>query len=89
MDEACRGQTVKEDNKSEDLLSSSTFDQMDQSAVQSRKSISSVGTSTQPSDPQTSSGSQIDHPEFVNHGKFADIFMHMCLIFDLLYISNS
>ncbi|KAF7830291.1 uncharacterized protein G2W53_012624 [Senna tora] len=57
------GQTVKEDKRSEHLLSSSTIE-MDQSAAQSQKSISSssIGTSNKPSNPQ------IDHPEFVNHG---------------------
>lgn len=73
------GQTVKEDEKSEDFSSSSTFE-MDQSAAQSQKSISSIGISNQPSDPQTNAASQIDHPEFVNHGKFVVIYAYASLI---------
>lgn len=89
MDGASKGQTMSEDKRAEDLLSSSTIE-MDQSAAQSVKSISSIGTSKQPSDPQTSAGSQTDNPEFVNHGKFAVIYKCipylLVLLFELLYL---
>ncbi|XP_061376454.1 uncharacterized protein LOC133318464 [Gastrolobium bilobum] len=60
-------QTVNKDNGSEDFWSSSTFE-MDHSAAQSQRSISSTGISNNPSDPQSSADSQIGPPEFVNHG---------------------
>ncbi|ESW09017.1 hypothetical protein PHAVU_009G093300 [Phaseolus vulgaris] len=49
---------------SEDFWSSSALE-IDQWAFQSQKSISSI---VMPSDPQSSSGIQIDSPEFVNDG---------------------
>jgi len=51
---------------SEDFWSSSALE-IDQWAFQSQKSISSI---VMPSDPQSSSGIQIDSPEFVNDGKY-------------------
>ncbi|KAK7311105.1 hypothetical protein RJT34_09012 [Clitoria ternatea] len=68
MDEASKGlrtqgQTVSKDNGSEDFWSSSTFE-----LDQSQRSISSAVTSNNASDPQSSSGSQLCPPEFVNHG---------------------
>lgn len=66
-----QSQTVNKDNRSEDFWSTSTPD-MDHSAAQSQRSISSIGISNNASDPQSSAGSQTG-PEFVNHGKFAVI----------------
>ncbi|KAK4277167.1 hypothetical protein QN277_015206 [Acacia crassicarpa] len=60
------GQTVRED-RLEDLSSSCIFE-MDPSASQSQENSLSIGTSNQPSDPQTSTYPQIDHPVFINHG---------------------
>ncbi|KAL1353228.1 uncharacterized protein LOC107605355 isoform X1 [Arachis ipaensis] len=62
-----QGQTVNKDNRTEDIWSSSTFE-MDNSAAQSQRSISSIVMSNNPSDPQSSTGSEIGPAEFVNHG---------------------
>lgn len=68
-----QGQTMNKDNRSEDFWSSSAIE-MDHSATQSQRSISSIAVSNHPSDPQTESADiQNDPPEFVNHGKFAVI----------------
>ncbi|KAK7351390.1 hypothetical protein VNO77_10802 [Canavalia gladiata] len=72
MDEASKGvrnqgQAMNKDNISEDFWSSSAFE-VDQSALQSQRSISPIGISNQPSDPQSSADIQIDSPEYVNHG---------------------
>lgn len=72
MDEASTGlrtqdETVTKVDRSEDFWSSSTFE-LDHSAAQSQRSISSIGTSNNLSDPQSSGGSQSGPPEFVNHG---------------------
>lgn len=61
---------VRRNSVSEDFWSSSTFE-MDNSAVQSQISISSIGTSNQaPLDQQGFDGSVSNPSEFVNHGKF-------------------
>ncbi|KAL4372105.1 hypothetical protein AHAS_Ahas06G0232500 [Arachis hypogaea] len=67
-----QGQTVNKDNRTEDIWSSSTFE-MDNSAAQSQRSISSIVMSNNPSDPQSSTGSEIGPAEFVNHGKFSSV----------------
>ncbi|KAG4382621.1 hypothetical protein GLYMA_14G116900v4 [Glycine max] len=72
MDEASKGlrtqgQTVTKVDGSEDFWSSSTF-KLDHSAAHSQRSISSIGMPNNPSDPQSSGGSQTGPPEFVNHG---------------------
>lgn len=77
MDEASKGlrtqdETVTKVDISEDFWSSSTFE-LDHSAAQSQRSISSIGTLNNHSDPQSSGGSQSGPAEFVNHGKFAVI----------------
>ncbi|KAG4382625.1 hypothetical protein GLYMA_14G116900v4 [Glycine max] len=71
MDEASKGlrtqgQTVTKVDGSEDFWSSSTF-KLDHSAAHSQRSISSIGMPNNPSDPQSSGGSQTGPPEFVNH----------------------
>lgn len=68
-----QAQTMNKDNRSEDFWSSSAIE-LDHSATQSQRSISSIVVSSHPSDPQCSDGIQTDPPEFVNHGKFAVIF---------------
>lgn len=60
---------MNKDNRSEDYWTSSAFE-IDPGALQSQKSISSIGI---PSDPQSSAGIQIDSPEYVNYGKFSVI----------------
>ncbi|TKY58146.1 hypothetical protein E2542_SST15202 [Spatholobus suberectus] len=62
-----QGQRVTKVDGSEDCWSSSTFE-LDHSAAQSQRSISSTGISNNPSDPQSRGGSQSGPPEFVNHG---------------------
>uniref|UniRef100_A0A5B6ZNW5 Gag1-like clamp domain-containing protein n=1 Tax=Davidia involucrata TaxID=16924 RepID=A0A5B6ZNW5_DAVIN len=62
-----QGQTVKKSNITEDFWSSST-NEMDNSAVQSQRSISSISTSNQTLDPQSGAGSTSNPAEFVNHG---------------------
>lgn len=61
-----REQAVKKPTYTEDFWSTSTGD-MDNSAIQSQRSISSISTSNQTVDPHISSGSK--PAEFVNHGK--------------------
>ncbi|XP_050268435.1 uncharacterized protein LOC126712933 isoform X3 [Quercus robur] len=59
---------VRRNSVSEDFWSSSTFE-MDNSTVQSQRSISSIGTSNQaPLDQQGFDGSVSNASEFVNHG---------------------
>jgi len=75
MDEASKGlrtqeQTVTKVDGSDGFWSSSTSE-LDHSVAHSQRSISSIGTSNNPSDPQSSGGSQSGPTEFVNHGKFA------------------
>ncbi|XP_068336107.1 uncharacterized protein [Pyrus communis] len=60
------GQTVKKPSISEDFWTTSTWD-MDNSAVQSQGSISSISTN-QILDPHGGSGSSSTPAEFVNHG---------------------
>ncbi|KAI9106362.1 hypothetical protein K1719_021890 [Acacia pycnantha] len=67
IDGKSKCQTVKEDRLLEDMSSSCTFE-MDPCATQSQENTSSMGTSNQPSDPQTSAYPQSDHPVFINHG---------------------
>ncbi|KAK7283082.1 hypothetical protein RIF29_12352 [Crotalaria pallida] len=73
MDEASKGlrtesHEVKKDNRSEDYWFSSTSEIGRYDPAESQRSISSIGISSHPSDPQSSAGIQIDPPEFVNHG---------------------
>lgn len=82
MDEASKGlrnqgQTVTKDDGSSDFWSSNTME-MDHSAAQSLRSVSSTATSNYPSDPQSSVVSQTAPPEFVNHGKFVFICL-LCI----------
>lgn len=72
-----QGQTVKKASISEDFWTTSTCD-MDNSAVQSQGSISSVSASNQTLDPHGSAASANAPSEFVNHGKF--------LVFKLLLL---
>ncbi|XVE52203.1 hypothetical protein DITRI_Ditri02bG0104100 [Diplodiscus trichospermus] len=62
-----QGQTVRKASISEDFWTTSTCD-MDNSAVQSQGSISSVSASNQTLDPQGSAASTHAPSEFVNHG---------------------
>ncbi|XP_062165410.1 uncharacterized protein LOC133871951 isoform X2 [Alnus glutinosa] len=62
-----QGQSVKKPSVSEDFWSTSTCE-MDNSAVQSRRSISSIGTSNQVLVPQGCPGSVSNPSEFINHG---------------------
>ncbi|XP_073009035.1 uncharacterized protein [Typha latifolia] len=61
-----QGRTVKKPSVSEDFWSTSTYE-MENSAVQSQRSISSISTSAQPLD-QHGAASSSNPPEFVNHG---------------------
>ncbi|XP_058201816.1 uncharacterized protein LOC131316461 isoform X1 [Rhododendron vialii] len=62
-----RGQAVKKPSISEDFWSTSTCE-MDNSAVQSQRSVSSMSTSNLPLDPYSNVGSTSNPTEFVNHG---------------------
>ncbi|XP_012073192.1 uncharacterized protein LOC105634861 isoform X4 [Jatropha curcas] len=62
-----RGQAVKKPSISEDFWTTSTCD-MDNSAVQSQGSMSSISTVNQTLDPHGGSSSTIAPSEFVNHG---------------------
>ncbi|PSS11158.1 AT-rich interactive domain-containing protein [Actinidia chinensis var. chinensis] len=59
-----RGQTVKKASISEDFWSTGTCE-MDNSAIQSQRSVSSMSTSNPPLDPHSSTSNPT---EFVNHG---------------------
>lgn len=63
-----KGLAVRKPSISEDFWTTSTWD-MDNSAVQSQGSISSISTN-QTLDPHGGSGSNSAPAEFVNHGKF-------------------
>ncbi|KAK9102007.1 hypothetical protein Sjap_019261 [Stephania japonica] len=62
-----QGRTVKKPSLSEDFWSTSTCD-MDNSAIQSQRSVSSISISNQAHDPHSGAGSTSSPPEFVNHG---------------------
>ncbi|XP_057967922.1 uncharacterized protein LOC131157637 isoform X2 [Malania oleifera] len=62
-----QGRTVKRGSISEDFWSSSTCE-MDNSAIQSQRSISSISTSNQPTNHFSGGGSTGSNSEFVNHG---------------------
>ncbi|XP_021672561.1 uncharacterized protein LOC110659025 isoform X3 [Hevea brasiliensis] len=64
-----QGQTVKKPSISEDFWTTSTCD-MDNSAVQSQGSMSSISTINQIHDPHGGSSSTNAPSEFVNHGLF-------------------
>jgi len=93
MDEASKGLRTRELAVTKvdgpDGFWSSSTSELDHSAAHSQRSISSIGKSNNPSDPQSSGSSQSGPPEFVNHGKFAPIcslsvgsllWKHSCLI---------
>ncbi|XP_047329575.1 uncharacterized protein LOC124932910 [Impatiens glandulifera] len=64
-----QGRAVKKASISEDFWSTSACDQIDNSTLQSQRSMSSIRSSNQPPEPNTSAGGIIDHPtEFINHG---------------------
>ncbi|PIN09871.1 hypothetical protein CDL12_17559 [Handroanthus impetiginosus] len=62
-----QGQRVKKRSLTEDFWSTSSGD-MDNSAFPSHRSISSISTSNQTVDTQTSAGGTSNTSEFVNHG---------------------
>ncbi|KAF8400637.1 hypothetical protein HHK36_013936 [Tetracentron sinense] len=62
-----QGRTVKEPSISDDFCSTSTYE-MDNSAVQSQRSVSSISTSNQTFDPHSATGGTSNPSEFVNHG---------------------
>lgn len=64
-----QGHRVKKHSITEDFWSSSTCE-MDNSTFPSQRSVSSISTSNQVLDPNSSSGSTSNPPEFVNHGKY-------------------
>ncbi|KAA3479428.1 Germin-like protein subfamily 1 member 15 [Gossypium australe] len=73
-----QGQTVRKASISEDFWTASTCD-MDNSAVQSQGSISSISTSNQTLDLHGSVATANAPAEFVNHGKFSAPKL-LCLI---------
>ncbi|KAL9330868.1 hypothetical protein ACSQ67_000478 [Phaseolus vulgaris] len=79
MDEASKGLRTRELAVTKvdgpDGFWSSSTSELDHSAAHSQRSISSIGKSNNPSDPQSSGSSQSGPPEFVNHGKFAPIWL--------------
>jgi len=66
-----QGRSVKRRNLSNDFWSSSPHE-MENSALQSRHSMSSISTAAQPND-QHASGSSSSPNEFVNQGKLVNI----------------
>lgn len=62
-----QGRTVKKPSLSEDFWTSENCE-VDNSAIQSQRSLSSISMSNQPLDPSSSTGSTSNHDEFVNHG---------------------
>ncbi|CAK9154379.1 unnamed protein product [Ilex paraguariensis] len=62
-----QGRVVNKPSISEDFWSTSTWE-MDNSTVQSKRSISSVSVSTQNLSQYSGTGSTSNHSEFINHG---------------------
>ncbi|XP_010696265.1 uncharacterized protein LOC104908799 isoform X2 [Beta vulgaris subsp. vulgaris] len=62
-----QGRAVKKSSLTQDIWSSSTYE-MDNSAVQSQRSISSISASNQNLDPHGGSGSASNPSEYVNNG---------------------
>ncbi|KAE8056372.1 hypothetical protein FH972_013150 [Carpinus fangiana] len=74
-----QGQSVKKPSVSEDFWSTSTCE-MDNSIVQSRRSISSISASNPVLDPQGCPGSVSNPSEFINHGNYRLDSIVACLI---------
>ncbi|KAG6490128.1 hypothetical protein ZIOFF_051411 [Zingiber officinale] len=74
-----QGQTVRKPNFSEDFWSTSTYE-MENSGVQSQRSVSSISTSAQPFDHHGGAGSTSNPSEFVNHGNNNIILVPKCLL---------
>ncbi|CDP10417.1 unnamed protein product [Coffea canephora] len=64
-----QGRLVKKPSISEDFWSTSTCD-LENSMVQSQRSMSSISISNQSLSQQGGTGNSINHSEFVNHGKY-------------------
>ncbi|KNA18651.1 hypothetical protein SOVF_068880 isoform A [Spinacia oleracea] len=62
-----QGRTVKKSSRRKETWSSGTYE-MDNSAIQSQRSVSSMSTSNQNVDPHGGSGSTSNPSEFVNNG---------------------
>ncbi|KAL0924254.1 hypothetical protein M5K25_005070 [Dendrobium thyrsiflorum] len=62
-----QGQSIRKPGLSDDFWSTSTYE-MENSGVQSQRSISSISTSTQTLDSHGGTGSTSNPSEFVNHG---------------------
>ncbi|KAH0450229.1 hypothetical protein IEQ34_020921 [Dendrobium chrysotoxum] len=62
-----QGQSVRKPSISDDFWSTSTYE-MENSGVQSQRSISSISASVRAFDPYSGAGSSTNTPEFVNHG---------------------
>lgn len=73
-----QGRTVKKPNFSEEFWSTSTYE-MENSGVQSQKSISSISTLVNTLDHHGGIGSTSNHPEFVNHGECKADLLLKCL----------
>ncbi|CAI0444361.1 unnamed protein product [Linum tenue] len=61
--------TSKKHSITDDFWSTSAAE-IDNSALQSQRSMSSISTLNQPLDPCSNAGSSSNPPEFVNHGVF-------------------
>lgn len=81
-----RGQAVKKPSIPDDFWSTSTCE-MDNSAVQSQRSVSSMSTSNPPLDPYGNVGSTSNPTEFVNHGKFKPINFSCYLLLAIMVAS--
>lgn len=64
-----QGRLVKKPSISEDFWSTSTYE-MENSTIQSQRSLSSISVSNQVLSQNIGTGSTSNHSEFVNHGKF-------------------
>ncbi|KAG6389316.1 hypothetical protein SASPL_150784 [Salvia splendens] len=74
-----QGQRVKQHSLTEDFWSPSSGD-MDNSAFPSYRSVSSISTSNQTLDTNSSTGGTSSSSEFVNHGKFFYIVLPFSLL---------
>ena len=83
-----QGQTVKKPSISEDFWTTSTCD-MDNSAVQSQGSMSSISTVNQALDPNGSSSSGNPPAEFVNHGKYPLLLWPATLLYYVRQLCTS
>ncbi|CAI0444363.1 unnamed protein product, partial [Linum tenue] len=79
--------TSKKHSITDDFWSTSAAE-IDNSALQSQRSMSSISTLNQPLDPCSNAGSSSNPPEFVNHGKFYKLSQVLVNLLKLQILHN-